>query len=194
VKKLLLVSLLALASTVQAESTASKKELVTKILQLQQAGIEQAGQALAEQPAARMMPQVSAALQAQVAADKRDAVAKDIQADVKKYVDETVPFVREKAVKVAPSTIGVMLDEKFTEDELKQLVAIIESPVNRKFLQMSGDMQKALVEKLVTETRSVVEPKVVLLEKSISKRLGLPAPAATPQSGSDKPAAKATKK
>jgi len=193
-KKLLLVSLLALASTVHAESTASKKELVTKILQLQQAGIEQAGQALAEQPAAQMMPQVRAALQTQVAADKRDAVAKDIQADLKKYADETVPFVREKAVKVAPSTIGVMLDEKFTEDELKQLVAIIESPVNRKFIQMSGDMQKALVEKLVTETRSVVEPKVVQLEKSISKRLGLPAAAATPQPGSDKPAAKAAKK
>lgn len=190
-KKLMIVALLALATGAQAESTAAKKELVTKVLQLQQAGIEQAGQALAERPAAMLMQQASVALQSSVAADKREAVAKDIQADVKKYIDEAVPLVRERAFKLAPSTIGVMLDEKFTEDELKQLIAIIESPVNRKFAQMGGDMQKVLVEKLVTETKGVIEPKVKLLEQSVTKRLGLPVASATQ---AEKPASKASKK
>jgi hypothetical protein len=192
-KKLLVIALLALASGAQAESTAAKKELVAKVLLLQRPAIEQAAQALAERPAAQMMQQAGIVLQSKVAADKREAVAKEIQADVKKYVDEVVPLVREQAVSVAPSTVGALLDEKFTEDELRQLIAIIESPVNRKFLQMGGDMQKALLDKVVAQTQGVIEPKIKALEQSISKQLGLPAPSAAAAKGARPPAKAASK-
>src|SRR5450830_258136 len=192
-KKLLVIALLALASGAQAESTAAKKELVAKVLLLQRPAIEQAAQALAERPAAQMMQQAGIALQSRVAADKREAVAKEIQADVKKYVDEAVPLVRDRAVKLAPSTIGVLLEEKFSEEELKQLIAIIESPVNRKFLQMGDEMQKVLVDKLVAETQGAIEPKIKALEQTISKRLGLPAPSA-PAAKAARPPAKAASK
>ena len=192
-KRLVIVTLLVLATGVQAQTTSAKKELVAKVLLLQQPASEQAAQTLAERPAALMMQQASLALQTQVAADKREAIAKEIQADVKKYVDEAVPLVRERAVKLAPSTVGVLLEEKFSEDELKQLVAIIESPVNRKFLQLGGEMQKTLLDKLVTETQGAVEPKVQALEQAIGKRLGLTAPAgAAPKAA--KPSAKAPAK
>lgn len=177
-RKLLAVALLALVSVAHAESSAAKKELVARVLQLQQPGIEQAARVLVERPAAQMMQQAGMALQVRLAADKREAVAKEIQADVKKYLDEAVPIVRERAVKIAPSTIGVLLEEKFNEDELKQLIAIIESPVNRKYAQMSGDIQKVLLEKLVTETQGAIDPKVKVLEQSIARRLGVPATAA----------------
>lgn len=189
-KKLVAVALLALVSVVHAESSVAKKELVAKVLQLQQPGIEQAARVLVERPAAQMMQQAGMALQARVAADKREAVAKEIQADVKKYLDEAVPLVRERAVKIAPSTIGVLLEEKFNEDELKQLIAIMESPVNRKYAQMSGDIQKVLLEKLVTETQGAIDPKVKALEQSIAKRLGMPAAAA----GKARPPAKGASK
>ncbi|MEO8122019.1 MAG: hypothetical protein ABI606_22180, partial [Rhodoferax sp.] len=65
-KKLLLVTLLALACGAQAQSSAAKKELVAKVLQLQQPGIELAGQALAERPAAQLMQQAGIALQTKV--------------------------------------------------------------------------------------------------------------------------------
>lgn len=190
-KKLFVVVLLTLACGVQAESSATKKVLVTKVLQLQQPALELAAQALAEQPAAQMMQQAGVVLQTQVAADKREAIAKEIQAEVKKYLDQAVPLVRERALKLAPSTIGVLLEEKFSEDELKQLIAIIESPVNRKFLQLGGEMQKVLGDKLIAETQGAIEPKVKTLQMAIGKRLGLPAPAAGPAA---KPAAKAASK
>ncbi len=202
-KNWFLVSLLVLATGAQAQvqaqvqtlAPATKKELVTKVLQLQQPAIEQAAQALAEQPAAQMMQQAGAALQTRVAPEKREAAAKEIQAEVKKYLDQAVPLVRERAVKLAPTTIGVMLEEKFNEAELKQLIAIIESPVNRKFLQMGGDMQKALIEKLLAETQGAIEPKVKALELAIGKQLGMTAPAAAPAaSKAAKPAAKAASK
>jgi hypothetical protein len=193
-KKIWILSLLALATAAQADSAASKKELVAKVILLQQPAIEQTARALAERPAAQLMQQAGLALQAGVAPDKREATAKAIEADVKKYVDEAVPLVRERAVKLAPLTIGPLLDEKFTEDELRQLIAIMESPVNRKFAQLGGEMQKVLVEKLVAETQAAIEPKAKALQQTIGKRLGLPAPgtATAPQAAS--PASKAVAK
>lgn len=159
------------AAAASAQSSPAKKELVAKILLLQQASVEGIATVLAQQPAAQLMQGASVALQTRVAPDKRDAVAREIQADVKKYVDEAVPLLRERAVKIAPSTIGAVLEEKFTEDELKQLIAIMESPVNRKYGQMSNELQKVLGEKLVAETRGVIEPKVRALDESIVKRI-----------------------
>ena len=160
------------------QSTPAKKELVARILLLQQPSIEGIATLLAQQPAAQMMQGANVALQSRIAPDKREAVAKEIQADIKKYVDEAVPLLRERAVKLAPSTLGPLLEEKFSEDELKQLIAIMESPVNRKYGQMNGELQKALGDKLVTETRSLIEPKVKELDASIGKRLGFPPVAA----------------
>jgi hypothetical protein len=174
-KKLIGVGLLALSVGAGAQTSAAKKELVSKMLQLQQPALEMAATALAERPAAQMMQEASFVMRTRVPADKREAVAKQIQADVKKYVDETVPLLRERAVKLGPSTIGTLLEEKFTEEELRQLVAIIESPVNRKYLQLGGEMQKVLGEKLVAETQASIEPKVKALQSTIAKRLGLPA-------------------
>ena len=42
-----------------------------------------------------MMQQAGQALQQRVPADKREAVGQEIEADVRKYVDETYPMVRD---------------------------------------------------------------------------------------------------
>jgi uncharacterized protein len=180
-----------LAHAQTAVNSAAKNELVTKILQLQRPAIEGIATALAQQPAQQMMQGASVALQSRIAPDKREAVAKEIQADLKKYVDEVVPLLREKAVKMAPTTIGTLLEEKFTEDELRKLIEIMESPVNKKFSQMNGELQKSLGEKLVADTRSIVEPKVKALDATIGKRLGMtppPAPGPGPTSSGAAPA------
>ncbi len=180
------------ATQATTQSSPAKKELVAKILLLQQPSIEGIATLLAQQPAAQMMQGANVALQSRIAPDKREAVAKEIQGDIKKYMDEAVPLLRERAVKLAPSALGPLLEEKFSEDELKQLIAIMESPVNRKYGQMNGELQKALGDKLVTETRGLIEPKVKELDASIGKRLGFP-PAAEGAAGSS-PAAPAPAK
>ena len=190
-KKLTLVALLLLSSVAHAQSTPAKKELVARILVLQQPAIEQTAQALVERPAMQMQQQAILALQARVAPEKREAAAKNIQADLKKYVDDVGPGARQQAVKLAPTTIGTLLEEKFTEDELKQLIAIIESPVNKKFTQMGGEFQKALGEKLVAQTQGTIGPKVKALEQSIAGHLGIPA---APAGKASESATKAPKK
>lgn len=176
---LVLLSAAAHAQSAPAQSSQAKKDLVARVLVLQQSSIELTGQALVERPAQQMLQQAGLALQTRVPAEKREAVAKLVQDDVKKYLDETAPLVRQQAVKLAPTTIGPLLEEKFNEDELKQLIAFMESPVNRKYLQMGNELQKALGEKLVAQTKAAVEPKVKALEQAIVNHLGLPpAPAA----------------
>ena len=171
------------AASAPVASSPAKKQLVQKVLSLQQPGIENMARALTQEPAQQLWQQAEMALQSNVAADKREAVARDIQADLKKYVDETVPLVRDRATKLAPTVIGPMLEEKFTEDELKQLVAWMESPVSHKYQQMAPELQRALGEKLVRETGATVEPKVRALQDTIAKRLGLPPRPAQAASG-----------
>ena len=174
IKSVFAVALVALGTAAGAQSTATKKELVAKVLQLQQPAIEGVARGLAEQPAAIMMQQVRVVMQTRIPPDKRDPIAKDIQGDLKKYGDDVMPLMRDRAVNLAPATIGAMLDERFTEDELKQLIALLESPVNRKYQQMGSEMQKSLSDKLVAETKGIMEPKIKALEQAIAGHLGLP--------------------
>lgn len=185
-----LVALLASAAAAQAQNTAApaaaaapaapsspaKKELVTKILQLLQPAIEGVARQLAEQPAMQLQQGAAAALQ-RVPVERREALARDLEADLRKYAEEIVPMARERAVRLAPTTVGPLLEERFSEEELRQIVTLLESPVNRKFQQTFPEMQRALGEKLVAETRSVIEPRVRALDQTMAKRLGIGPPA-----------------
>ena len=142
----------AAAAQAQVSTTSSspaKKELVQKVLQLQQTEIENVARGLVERPAAQMMQEAGLALQRQTP-DKREAMGKAIEAEVKKYIDESYPLVRERALRLAPTTIGAVLEEKISEDELKQLVAWLDSPVNKKYQQLGPDMRNAFIQKLLT--------------------------------------------
>lgn len=151
-------------------ASAAKKDLVQKVLKLNQAGIEAVGTQLAGQTASQAMQAASQAV-GRLPADKRDAVAAQVQGDVRKFYDETAPLLRDRAVKLAPATLGAALEEKFSEDELRTLLAWLESPVSRKYQQMAGEQQQALAQKLIEDTRAQIEPKLKALDQAISTKL-----------------------
>jgi uncharacterized protein len=192
-KRTIMLALLTSATLAHAQNasapapapvSAAKKELVQKVLLLQQPAIENMARNLVEQPAGQMMQAAGRALQQQVPAEKREAVGKGIEADVKKYVDDSYPSIRERAVKIAPTTIGAVLEEKFSDDELKQLIAWLESSVNKKYLQLGPEMQNGFMQKLVAEARPVLDPKLQALETKVRASLGVPAePAAAAPAG-----------
>jgi hypothetical protein len=177
-KSLLILAIAAACFNAQAQSSPAKKEYVARILKAQQPGIENMAIDLVQDAAGNLAGRAGNALQQRVAADKQEAVGKEISNDVRKFVDDTVPVVRDRAVKLGPTTIGPLLEEKFTEDELKQIAGIMESPAFNKFQSMGGDMQRALVEKLLVDTRPTVEPRLKSLEETVAKRLGI-SPTAT---------------
>ena len=180
-KMFMLTAALVAAGIVQAQTAApagaAKSELVAKVLQLLQPSVEGMGQQLAQQPALQIQQVAANALQ-RLPAERREAVARDIEADLRKYVEEAAPIVRSRALKLSPTTIGPLLEERFTEDELRQVVALLESPTNRKFQQLFPEMQRALGEKLIAESRAEVDPKVRALDQVVARRLGITPPAA----------------
>jgi hypothetical protein len=192
----LTIGMLAFAASTHGQATeGGKKELVAKIIKMQQGGIDAIAQNLVNEPAAQLWQQSAMVVQSRVPPEKREALAKAVQNDIKKYVDSTLPAVRDRAAKLAPAVLAPMLEDKFTEEELKELIGILESPVNRRFQQLAPDMQKGLTEKLVTEMRAEVRPKVAALEKAVSDRVGnaVNAAAAGAQGPAAKPGGTATK-
>ncbi|MCW7536498.1 DUF2059 domain-containing protein [Aquabacterium sp. A7-Y] len=177
----LVLALGGLAVPAQAQT---KKELVQKLLQMQQPAVENMARRIAEQPAVELMQEAGRLLKTQVPEAKRQEVAKAIEADLKKYAEQATPLVRDKALKLAPTTLGSALEEKFSEDELKQVIAWLESPAYKKYQQVLPEVERNLTQKLVEETRPAVEPKIRTLQASIRKHLGLPdQPPATPAAG-----------
>lgn len=173
------VAALVLAGVAGAQGNA-KKELIQRVLQAQQFEIENVSRSIVERPAAQMMQEAGLAMQRQVPVEKREAIGKSIEAEVRKYIDDSYPLVRERALKLAPTTIGAVLEEKMTEDELRQLATWLESSTNKKFQQLGPDMRNSFIQKVLTESRPVVDPKIQALDGRIRAILGLPpaAPAA----------------
>lgn len=191
---LLLAALLAGAPMAQAQT---KKELVAKVIQLQQPAVDALSAGIARDTAARMMDAAGQAL-AGVPPDKREALGKQVQADIKAFYEDVQAKLHDSGVKIAPTTLAPLLEEKFSEDELKQIAVWLESPAAKKFQQLGGEMQSQLSRKLVEDTRPAVEPKLKALEQTLQKRFAQAAPAAAsapsaPASGA-KPAAAAPAK
>jgi len=177
----------------QAASSPAKKELTQKLLKLRQGDFEGLGQQIAGQIVTPVGHQASAFLQANVPPERRDATAKEIQMEFNKFGNEVGPLLGERAVKLAPSVVGPVLEEKFTEEELKQVIAVLESPGFRKYLQLAPELQRTLGQKLVADTQTLVEPKIRALEKTLNAKLNAAVPAAKAPSAPKQAASSAKK-
>jgi hypothetical protein len=167
-----------------------KSAMVKQFLDLQRPGIEALARGLVEQSSAPIAQAGSQYLQTQVPAEKREAAAKAADAELKKYFDDAYPLVRDKAVALAPDALGPILRDNFSEEELRQLLAWINSPLSKKYQELNPKMQTALTEKLVAETRSSIEPKMRTLDANIAKALGAPTEGAPPAKSAPKAPAK----
>jgi len=185
-KNIIAAAVLAAGACAQAQTTPAsapaavspaKKELVQKIVRLHQPGIDALARQIVEQPAFQLAQQAQAVMQQRVAGDKREALGRELQADLKKYVDETLPAVRERVSRVVPGVLSKLLEERYAEDELKTLLAWLESPVSQKYQQMLPEIQRVSFDKLRPEVSPLIEPKARALQQTISGRLGLPASA-----------------
>jgi len=194
------LSLAAVALCLAAASTGSfaqaKKELVAKIVQLRQPAVERLARSIAAQPAQSAMSAAGQAMQL-VPADKREALGKQVEAEVKAFFDETQAKLRDSGMKNAAGIWGPILEEKFSEDELKLIITWLESSAAKKYEQFEPDMQGQLTRKMVEDTKPSVEPKLKALEQSLKTRFAAFAPPAAsgvkpaaPAASAAKPAAK----
>lgn len=165
----------------------SKKDLVAKLVHIQQADAENIARGITGQALQPRLQAIGQAM-ASVPAEKKEALTKEIQGELKKSAGEIETILRDKAVKLAPAIYSAALEDKFSEDELRQIIAWLESPAARKYQQYGVESQGALVQKLVAETRGVIEPKLKALDERLKGHFSAvgtaarsgSAPAATP--------------
>ncbi len=165
-----MIAALAIGSSVQAAQVpAAKQELVTRVLQLWHP--ETIGESMLQQPVGDAVQQARAVLQGRVSPEKRDAAMKDIMGDARQFMEDNRAATQASAQKIVGTTVAPMLAERFTEEELRQIIAILESPVKKKFEAMVPELQKKLGEGVAADTRAVIDPKLQELQQRIGMRL-----------------------
>lgn len=157
------------AQATPATISPAKQELIQHVLQLWH--VEAIGQSMLQTPVAEAVAQARVMLQGRAPAERRDAALHDITEDAKKFLDDAAPVVKASTQKLVPLTLVPLLAERFTEDELRQIIAMLESPVKHKFESAIPEMQKALGEKIASDTGAVIDPKLKELTQRIGMRL-----------------------
>jgi len=171
-RSLVILSLLAAAGQAMSAPPASpdeKQKLVQRVLQLWH--VEDVSLVMVQRPAVDAMQQARIALQGRVSAAKQDATLKDISSDIQKYVDEATPTVRANALRLKAPTVGPLLAQNFSDDELRQLIALLESPVKKKFESLVPQFERSFGEKLAAESRAAIDPKLEAMTKNVGLKL-----------------------
>lgn len=157
------------ATTTSVPISPVKQEIIQRILKVWH--VEVLGQTMLQEPVAEAVNQASAMLRGRATPEKRDAAMKDITAEAKKFLDDSAPVVTGSAQTLIPTTVVPLLAERFTEDELRQILAMLESPVKRKFEALAPELQKTLGERIAADTKPTIDPKLQDLQQRIGLRL-----------------------
>ena len=159
------------APKAQAEASApkTKQQLIQRLLELWH--VEAVGVTMLREPIDNSLRQARAALQARTTPEKRDAALKDIEGYAKELLEKLLPQVLDKAKQLTQTTVVPILSEKMTEDDLRQMISILESPAKTKFEALIPEMQKALGTKLGEDQGKEVKPKMEELQQRIGKRM-----------------------
>lgn len=166
---LLAVTVAGAAAAQSAPASPAKQALVQRVLD--KMPMENVGLGMLQAPVAESLRQARSLLEGRVTADKQEAAMKDITAEAAKFLEQEGPVVRTSTRAIVASTIAPLLAQRFSEDELKQLAALLESPVKAKFEALVPEIQKTLGESVAKANQAEVNPKLTDLQQRIGMRL-----------------------
>ena len=147
----------------------AKQALVQRVLD--KMGLESVGLQMLQTPVADMLRQSRVVVQSRVPADKQDALMKDITAEATKFVEQEAPALRASTHAIVQSSVAPLLAQKFSEDELKQLAGILESPVLAKFETIVPEMKRAVGENVARAHGAQIQPKMTELQNRVGLKL-----------------------
>jgi hypothetical protein len=166
---LIAASFAAGAAAQTAQVSPEKQALVQRVLA--KMPMENIGLAMLQKPIAEALVQARAVLQGRVAPDKQEAVLKEINLEAEKVFNEEAPLVRASTRAAVDSAVAPLLAQRFTDDELKQLAAILESPVKAKFDALAPEIQKTLGQSVARANQAQVNARLTELQNKIGLRL-----------------------
>jgi hypothetical protein len=158
------------AAAPAAPIDAEKQKLIDRILAVvhPENGVLQAVQ----EKGVSAMQQSSIALQTNhVPQERKEKTLKDIQVDVQKYIDTTMPIALASAKKNTVPVSAPILAANFTTDELRQLAAMLESPLRDKLEKVLPQMQNAVGQKVSVEIGPQVNKNLQVMTEAVGTKL-----------------------
>ena len=183
---------LALSATVNAQTADPKLEWATKAVALQQGPeLERLIGQLADSATQDILQNWGPKLQSDVPPAKMEQAKERLNIELKKYFDDVSTTINGKAGKVSANALIPAYMERFTLDELKQLVAFFESPAIKKYQSAAPELGSLFVKQLIEETRSDVIVRSRQFDDAATKIIGTaPAPRTPAATDKSKPPVK----
>jgi uncharacterized protein len=179
---------------IHAQTTDAKRELAVRAVATQEGPeMNRMLAQLAGSAAQGLISNWNARL-AGLPAAKRQSAATALDAELKKFNDDNLKLVTAEAAKVRSGALLTAYMERFSEEELKQLIALMEAPVFKKYQTLSPELGNIYVKAIVDGTRSAVETRSKAFDVAASKITGIPAAAANIPAASAPPASAPAKK
>jgi len=188
----LAIASLALSAAVHAQTADPKLEWATKAVALQQGPeLERLVGQLADSATQDILQNWGPKLQSNVPPAKMEQAKEGLNSELKKYFDDVSKTINSKVGKVSSSALIPAYMERFSLDELKQLVAFFESPAIKKYQSAAPELGSLFVKQLIEETNADVMARTRQFDDAATKIVGTgpanKAPAAAQNADKSKP-------
>lgn len=195
-KKLLVaLALSGLAFSTTAQTSDPKLEWATRAVSLQQGPeLERLVNQLADSATQDILQNWVPKLQSDVPKARQSEAKDRLNTELKKYFDDVFKTINAKATKVSTDALIPAYMERFTLDELKQLVAFFESPVVKKYQALAPELGNVFVKQLIEATKADVTTRARLFDEAATKIIGSSPTAKAPSSAASEKSKPPTKK
>lgn len=169
------------SATAMAQTADSKIEWATKVVALQQGPeLDRLVQQLSGSAAQDLIANWGPKLEAGVSKARQQKASEELNAELKKYTDDTNRLIGKQVAKVSTESLVPAYAERFSLEELKQIAAFFESPAIKKYQSTAPELGTVFVQKLIDASRADVTARSKQFDDAAVKIVGsAPPPAAT---------------
>ena len=161
------------ALPMHAQTVDPKIEWATKVVALQQGPeLDRLVQQLSGSAAQELIAKWGPKLETNVSKAKQQKASEDLNAELKKYADDTSSLISKQVSKVSTDALVPAYAERFTLDELKQIAAFFESPAIKKYQTTAPELGNIFVQKLVEASRPDVMARSKQFDDAAAKIVG----------------------
>ena len=137
-------------SPVNAQTADPKLEWATKAVALQQGPeLERLVNQLADSAAQDVLQAWAPKLQANVSKEKMEQARESLNRELKKYFDDVYKSINSKTTKVSTDALVPAYMQRFSLEELKQLVGFFESAAVKKYQAAAPELGNVFVQQLI---------------------------------------------
>ncbi|MDB5884879.1 MAG: hypothetical protein JWR74_1050 [Polaromonas sp.] len=167
---------IALTTAVQAQTADGKAELAAKVVKLQQGPeLDRLIAQLAGSTTQELIATWGPKLEANVTKANQQKASESLNAELKKYSDDTNQLIAKQVSKVSTDVLVPAYAERFTLEELQQIAAFFESPAIKKYQANSPELGTTFVQKLIDASRADVLARAKQFDTAAQKIVGGPA-------------------